>query len=101
MSTDRRTSPQSGPSSHHSQKPKPKRKRKSKGAKAKERKKKEADGGFILIKRTDYRKKHGRNALVSAPKTSNSHTCVVDAVWYLSLFALMRGLWGCSSTNSY
>ena len=52
----------------------------------------EADGGFILVKRTDYRRMHGRNALVSAPKTGNSHTCVVDAVWHLSLFTPMRGL---------
>jgi hypothetical protein len=55
-----------------------KRKRKSKGAKAKKRKKKEADGGFILVKRTDYRKMHGRKALVSAPKTGNRRCILAD-----------------------
>jgi hypothetical protein len=47
------------------------------------KKARERGGGFIEVTRSDYRKKHGSKSLVCAPRTGNSYTRLVDAVWHL------------------
>jgi hypothetical protein len=55
------------------------------------KKARERGGGFIEVTRSDYRKKHGGKSLVSAPRTGNSYTCLVDAVWHLIQRSGMQG----------